>query len=485
MAAQTQRPADRREGSSQQRVPELADVVVVGSGFAGLAAAIEARTAGASVVVLEKMRVPGGNSVISDGGIAAPETDYQLRVGIEDSVELMYSDIMTAGGHLSCPELVRVVASGAREAFLWTRDDLGVEYLNRVDIFGGHSVPRCYTPPGISGLSLVRKLLQRLRLLGGAVCRGVLVRGLTRMHDGPIDGVEVYLDHDRNRPLGTPMRVAARRAVVVASGGFGSDTAFRQSLDDRFGSQLQSTNKPLATAEVLRNCLELGANAVDLSRIQLGPWASPDERGFGVGPLFGDYVVLPYGMLVDIRTGSRFVNELQDRQTVAEAILSRGQPVLGVADRRAVELAGWDLTAALERGVVRTFETWAELASFYGVQVEDLERTAARYNHGVCSGRDLDFDKQFPQGAAALELPPYYAMRVWPKVHYTMGGLQIDTRARVIHRDGYPIAGLLAAGEVTGGIHGASRLGSCAITDCLVMGRIAGREAAGRGEQEG
>jgi len=130
---------------------EETDIAVIGSGFAGLASAIEARNAGKSIIVFEKMSAVGGNSMISDGGIAAPETSIQKKFGIKDSKDLMYEDMMKSGLGINYPELVRVVACKAKQAFEWSRDYLGVEYLDRIDQFGGHSVHRCYTAKNISG----------------------------------------------------------------------------------------------------------------------------------------------------------------------------------------------------------------------------------------------------------------------------------------------------------------------------------------------
>jgi flavocytochrome c len=456
------------------------DIIVIGSGFAGLAAAIEAAEAGRSVIVLEKMMAFGGNSAISDGGIAAPGTDYQRNAGIVDSSELLYKDMLKAGEGLNYPELTRIVAENARDAFLWSRDKLGVKYTERVDIFGGHSVARCYTPETISGLSLIQKQVAHLRELKVALFPGIYLKALLQNEQNRITGVRILDGYRYNKPGdGIEKTIYARRAVIVASGGFSSDVAFRRAQDPRLGQTVQSTNKLFATAEVLKECIRIGANPIQLSRIQLGPWASPDEKGYGVGPLFGDYVVFPYGIMIDPVNGNRFVNELCDRRKLAEALLSRKHPVVGIADTYAVEMAGWDLSRPLDKGVVKKYQTLEDLAADYNVNEQTLKHAVSTYNKAVCEGIDRVFQKQIMPETKPIEQAPFYAMRLWPKVHHTMGGIQIDSQARVINREMKPIEGLFAAGEVTGGIHGASRLGSCAITECLVFGRIAGRSAAG------
>jgi succinate dehydrogenase/fumarate reductase flavoprotein subunit len=127
--------------------------------------------------------------------------------------------------------------------------------------------------------------------------------------------------------------------------------------------------------------------------------------------------------------------------------------------------------------VVKVFPTIQALATYYDINQAALDTTILSYNQMIKAGLDSDYQKPILRESKPIEKPPYYAMRMWPKVHYTMGGIQIDKCARVIGMDQQPIEGLLAAGEVTGGIHGACRLGSCAITECLVFGRIAGKTA--------
>jgi succinate dehydrogenase/fumarate reductase flavoprotein subunit len=225
--------------------------------------------------------------------------------------------------------------------------------------------------------------------------------------------------------------------------------------------------------------LKAGAAPVQLSHIQLGPWASPDETGYGDGPSFAEYILFQYGIIVDPASGRRIVNELGDRKSLSDRILEVGSPCIGIADSAAVEDSGWDLTRCLAKKVVKTFDSLNSLSEEYKIDEKELEHTIKRFNKFVVLKKDSDFEKPILEKAKEITTPPYYAIRLWPKVHHTMGGLRINSKTQVINLDGDIIKGLYAAGEVSGGVHGASRLGSCAITECFVFGRIAGRNAAG------
>jgi len=458
---------------------DSADVVVIGSGFAGLSAAIEAANTGATVIIIEKMNACGGNSIISDGGVAAPQTQLQSKFRIEDSAELMYADMIKAGLGLNYPELVQVVVENAKDAFEWSRDYIGVEYLDRVDIFGGHSVPRCYTAKNVTGATIIKKQIEKINELGIKVKPKNCFKSFIRDSAGKICGITVKEDYDYKNPEhGKDRYIEAEKGVILAAGGFGSDIAFRMVQDPRLTEKIDTTNKPFATAEVLKEALRIGTAPVQLSHIQLGPWASPDEKGYGDGPQFSEYIVFQYGIIIDPVTGDRIVNELADRKTLSDKILSIGHPCIGLADSKAVSDSGWNIDHCLEKGVVKRFNTLDELAECYAISAERLKETVERFNESFAARTDKYFGKPLIEKAGPIETPPYYGMRLWPKVHHTMGGLRINTNAEVLNLDGEKIEGLYAAGEITGGIHGASRLGSCSITDCFVFGRIAGKNAA-------
>lgn len=458
---------------------EETDVIVIGSGFAGLAAAIEAKCAGSSVIILEKMKGYGGNSAISDGVVAAAGTPMQLKAGIQDSPERMYDDMMRAGLGLNQPDLVRTVVENSSDAFQWTIDYLGVKYKDRIDQFGGHSIPRCYTPYNRSGSAIIKQMLIKVKELGMRVRTKTHLQTILKDTDGRICGVEVRKGYVYpNADSGISKYIKAQKAIVLATGGFANDIAFRSAQDARLNETISSTNKFSTTAESLKEAIRIGAMPVHLSWIQLGPWTSPDEKMYGIGPDFASYIAFPYGILINPSTGERIVNEMADRKTRADAILAAKHPCIGIADQAGVEHSRYQIDHCLRKGVVKAFDRIDEIAAHFSIPVRSLKETIQRYNSYVENGRDEDFGKPVLKGAKPLKHPPFYCIRLWPKVHYTMGGILINTRAQVLDLSNRPINGLYAAGEITGGVHGACRLGSCAITDCLVFGRIAGRNAA-------
>jgi flavocytochrome c len=241
---------------------------------------------------------------------------------------------------------------------------------------------------------------------------------------------------------------------------------------------VSSTNHKGATAEGLIAGLKIRAMPVHLSWIQLGPWGCPDETGFGGAARFASYSVYPAGIVVDPATGRRIVNEWGDRRQRSDAIFSTGGPCIGIVDLKGAERDADSLHRCLKAGKIREFDSIRNLGKAYGMPSGALEKVVAEYNRHIGEGTTDRFGKAPGEDAHRIDAPPFYAVRLWPKVHYTSGGLGINARAQVIDLRGRPIPRLFAAGEVSGGVHGASRLGGCALPECIVFGRIAGREAA-------
>jgi flavocytochrome c len=457
---------------------ETVDVLVIGTGFAGLTAAVEARNAGASVLVLDKMPMHGGNSIINGGDFAAAGNKLQAAAGITDSAEQMLKDMMKAGSSLNHAALARTVAEKSNEALEWTQGFVGARYA-KLNFHGGHSVKRSVQCVGGSGGELVNKLLAKAKELGARIELRAKLLSVVRDEKGRVVGAQVrrgYLFPDENS--GKVVHIKAARALVLASGGFSQDVRLRQVHDPRLTAQFESTNHPGATGEALLAACKAGAMDVQMDWIQLGPWTSPDEKSFGQVPQFCERIV-GYGLMVDPRTGKRFFKETGNRKERADAIINLGHPVVIVGD--SVNVLKNCLPVTLEKGMeagsIKKFDTLEQVAAAYGMPAQPFLDEVAKFNGYVTAKKDPDFDcKIFPDSQPNVQ-PPFYAARLWPRVHHCMGGLAINDRAQVLGFDLEPIAGLYAAGEVTGGVHGAVRLGSVAMADCVVFGRIAGRNA--------
>lgn len=455
------------------------DVLVVGSGFAGLSAAIEARNAGATVRILEKMPLHGGNSIVNGGDFGAAGTPMQAAAGVQDSPEQMLKDMLRAGGNLNHVALARMVAERSAEALRWAQEYVGARFV-KLNFHGGHSVKRAHQCEGGSGAELVNKLLAKALALGVVLEKQAKLERFVTGADGRVLGAQVrrgYLFPDE--ASGRLAAIRARRAIVLASGGFSQDIRLRQVQDPRLTERFESTNHPGATGEALLAACRAGAMDLQMDWIQLGPWTSPDEPGFGQVPQFCERLV-GYGPMVDPATGKRFFKETGNRKERADAIIALGHPVIILADAANVakNVLPKTLEKGLAQGAIRRFDSLEELAGAFAMPVAAFVAEVARFNDHVAQQRDPDFDCKIFPDARPNTAPPFYAARLWPRVHHTMGGLAIDERAQVQSFDLRPVAGLYAAGEVTGGVHGAVRLGSVAMADCIVFGRIAGVNAA-------
>jgi flavocytochrome c len=475
-----------RSMKGQQPVfQEAFDVVVVGSGFAGLAAAIEARLAGCTVLVIEKMRVPGGNSAISGGMIAVAASPLQAALGIVDTPEQLANDMFAAGKGLNDPRLLRVVTEGSAGALLWMQSYLGIQFNENLIHGGGHSVPRIYSiSSGMGGsmgggAAIIQAMLVKCRELGIVVRMRCTLKGLLQDESGRVIGVDVANFHCYpNSESGRREMLRAEKGVVLACGGFARDVGFRMTQDPRLTAEFESTNHPGATAEGLVVALKCGATPVHLSWIQLGPWTSADEKGWGVGALFSLLMGYSHGILVDATTGKRFINELTDRLSRTQHMAMAGRvPILIVGGEAAVEYPY--LRQCLKRGVVKRYESIADLAENQAVSRETLERTIATYNDSVVSGTDAELGKPLNAQKRFLIGPPFFVVRLRPKLHYCNGGIQINEQSQVLNLETHqPIPSLYAAGEMAGGIHGACRISAMSTTECIVFGRLAGKGAA-------
>ena len=436
------------------------DVVVVGGGGAGLSAAIAAREKGAEVVLVEKMLMLGGNTNYATAGINAANTKLQKKLGIEDNAELFYKDTMKGGKNVNNSELVKKLTADSANIIDWLTER-GAD-LSEVVFTGGQSAKRTHRPTGgqAVGPVIVDALAETAEKDGIDVRTESEVTKLIKTGD-KVTGVEV-------KHKGETYNITAK-AVVMATGGFGANAKmvaeYKPSLEG-FGS----TNSPAITGDGIKMVKAAGGDLVDMTEIQTHPTVVHKKTAMITEAVRGE------GAILVNREGKRFVSELETRDVVSKAELEQtGKSAFLVFDQEVREKLG-AINGYVRKGFTVEGATVEELAGKIGVDPKGLVETMAKYNGYVKAGEDKDFGKT----ALPRELvkAPFYAIEVSPAVHHTMGGVRINTNAEVLTADGKVIPGLFAAGEITGGVHGANRIGGNAVTDITVYGKTAGENAA-------
>ena len=447
-------------GTTVDTTSKSADIVVIGAGGAGMTAAIQAVQNGATnVVIVEKTGMAGGNTTRSTGGLNASETTFQTRDEIADSNQLFIDDTMKGGKNINDLSLVTYMAENSADALYWV-NDLGAD-LTVVGLFGGASVKRIHRPSDTSAVGpvLVKTLLTQVEKLNIPVLYNTKAEEIIAK-DGVVTGVKVT-DAEGTYTINC-------KAVIVATGGFGanSDMVVANNPDMAgFGT----TNVAAATGDGIVMGTAIGAATVDMEQIQTHPTVHPETQTMYTEAVRGN------GAIIVNKEGARFTNEMGTRDVVSAAILEQTDGEAWLVFDHAVRLSLKAIEGYISAGIVTEAATIEELATKIGADVDTLTATMTKFADDVKNGNADEF------GREGLELPltegNFYACLVAPAIHHTMGGLKINTAAEVLTEEGTAIAGLFAAGEVTGGVHGANRLGGNAVTDIVVFGRTAGASA--------
>lgn len=446
------------------------DVVVIGAGGAGLIAAIEAKNNGAqNVIVLEKMAFAGGNTLISGGEYAAPNNWVQVKKGLKDSNDTFYNDILKGGDNEGNPKLVRVLADNALNGAEWLKDYINMTFEDRQMFFGGHSVERSLVPLGATGVEMISKLLAKAEELNIPVLYETPAVELI-VDKGRVTGVKA-LSEDKEYTF------LAKDGVILASGGFGSNLEMRVKYNKDVDENILSTNTVGITGDGITMAEKIGAQLEDMPFIQTYPTCDPIS---GALLYFGDVRLIGGSILIN-QEGKRFVEELERRDVISMAIKNQtGNAAYQFCDEAQVKLSGVaehhanEMNYLFNNKLLVKADTIKEAADFFGIDAAELEKTVEKYNQYAKDGKDLEFNKRGKLTPFEAK-GPFYIMKAVPAVHHTMGGVKIDENARVINTKGEIIKGLYGAGEVTGDIHGTNRLGSDAIADITVFGRIAGQ----------
>lgn len=438
------------------------DLVVIGSGAAGLTSAIQAKELGLNPIILEKMDKLGGNSTRASSGMNAAETLVQLKHHVVDSFGDFYHETYVGGGKQNNTELLRYFTDHAALSIDWLADH-GI-HLDDITITGGMSKMRTHRPASMApiGAFLVTELLKQVKSLEIPLFAGVKVNELLQDSEGKISGLKVTAD-------GNPKTITAK-AIILATGGFGAN----QQMLAKYRPDLKgykTTNQPGATGDGIELAEHLGANVVDMDQVQVHPTVQQDTPH---AYLIGEAVRGEGAILVN-KAGQRFVNELDTRKTVSNAIdeLNEGGAYLvfgkAIRDRvKAVEF--YDSV-----GLVTTGDTLEAVAKDTGLDSDTLLQTVSTWNKAVANhndealGRTTGMDRSIDSG-------PFNIIHIAPAVHYTMGGVDINTDTEVLKDDKSVIDGLYACGEIVGGLHGNNRIGGNSIAETIIFGRQSGQQ---------
>ena len=487
-----------------------ADVVVIGAGGAGMTAAMTAADAGQKVVILESQAMVGGNSARATGGMNAAKTVYQdenefdQAAGVEktlataaekyadnetitalaktvseqwaayqanptgyfDSVELMELDTMVGGKGINDPELVKTLCEGTADAIDWL-DENGIT-LHNVSSFGGASVKRIHRPVNAEGKTvsvgsyMIPLLQENCEKAGVKMMLDTTATEILTDANGAAVGVKA------TGASGETVTVNAK-AVVLATGGFGANL----DMVVKYKPELKgfmTTNAPGIQGQGIEMAQAIGAATVDMDQIQIHPTVEANTAALITEGLRGD------GAILINEEGQRFIDEAGTRDVVSAAEIAQTGSYSWLVVDQAMADASSVIQGYIKKGYTVTGATYEELGKAMGVDAAAFAETMEKWNGYVEAKNDPDFGRT--SFANPLNTAPYYAVKVTAGVHHTMGGLKINANTEVLNEKGEVIPGLFAAGEVTGGVHGANRLGGNAVADFTVFGRIAGAAAS-------
>ncbi len=464
-----------------------ADVVVIGAGGAGMAAAVTANQAGKTVIVIEKASKMGGNTILSGGALNAVEEGSETAIENKDSVENHYNQTFNGGDQAGNPVLVHTLIDNAWSGVEWLKT-LGMEFYDGVFTVTGGMWPRAHKPVEPEGTGFFKTYQNYLDTHDGiTMVYNTTAKDLI-VENNIVTGVTC------TGATGNTVTIKAINGVVLATGGFGRNIEMRMKYNDiskkwpTLDESIPSTNTSGITGDGIIMAEAIGANLVQMENIQLLPLGDPET-----GSLSGNIEHAVESRIFINLEGNRFVNEGGRRDEMTLALFEQPETTMYIVmdsdtypEGTEKNNFGESIADLVKSKRALKADTLEELATLMNVPAENLIATVDDYNR-FCKGGDLE-GKTDTFGRTlftdtdginnGINNGPFYAAVRVPTVHHTMGGVQINENAQVMDTKGNVIPGLFAAGEVTGGIHGTNRLGGNALTDTVVFGRIAGTSAS-------
>ena len=526
--AEVWRKRDKPATTSSRDSEYQTDVVVIGAGGAGLAAATRSIQHNKKVIILEKFPQIGGNTTRAGGPMNAAEPDWQkhfkalagekenlkelaatpiekidpeyqedfkkLQVQIKTYVEsgadylfdsVLLHEIQTYLGGKRTDlkgreihgkyELVTTLVNNVLDSVKWLTD-LGVKFdRSQVTMPVGALWRRGHKPVEPMGYAFIHVLGDWVKDHGATVLTETRAEHLLIEKD-QITGVVAKTSD------GAKVTVHAK-AVILTAGGFGANTSMVQKYNTywkHIDDDIATTNSPAITGDGIALGQEAGAKLVGMGFIQLMPVSDPVT-----GELFTGLQTPPENFIMVNQKGKRFVNEFAERDTLAQAAIDNGGLFYLIADEN-IKATAYNTTqeaidAQVEAGTLYRDDTLEGLAKQVGMDPKILIDTINKYNSYVDAGHDPEFGKSAFH--LKCEKAPFYATPRKPAIHHTMGGLAIDAKAHVLSENGSIIDGLYSAGENAGGLHAGNRLGGNSLADIFTFGRIAADTAFDEKEQ--
>lgn len=462
-------------GAALSEEEPMYDLIVVGSGAAALAATVSASDEGLkNILVVEKEPIIGGSSAISGGAVAVSQTEFQRQQGVYDTDERFFNDLMKCGGYANDPSLVKTLVSGIRQQYDWIISK-GLSPM-KLMAASGMSLPRSHMFN--SGL-LIQLFREELSSRGIRIKTGCRAMELLQ-HNGRVVGVLVT-------HCGKSFFLQSRKGVVLATGGF----ARNQALLSRYAPQMKKVKVVSgigSNGDGFLMALNLGAYFVEGETVQA-------SYGFTKNPsTIRDFSTIYYsGAIILNRGGNRFIDESLSYKTIGEASLKQPHPVTYIffdesvrkiqMSRRPVDHALW---SPFDRGLNPSYcfkgKSVYEVADKAGLNPARAEETVRKYNQSASEGIDRDYGRfSLSSGYGklrALDRAPFYIMPSIAAIMGTYCGLKVDQFGRVLNKSNEPIAGLFAAGEIMGGVHGKNYITGTGLGKALVFGKISGKTAA-------
>ncbi|MGG3508726.1 flavocytochrome c [Paenibacillus lautus] len=444
------------------QLKEKYDIIIVGAGGAGMSAALEAKEKGMNPVIFEKMPIAGGNTIKSSSGMNASETKFQQEQGIKDNNDLFYEETLKGGHGTNDKDMLRFFVDNSASAIDWL-DSIGIR-LNNITITGGMNEKRTHRPEDGSavGQYLVNGLVKNVQEQEIPLFVNAKVTDITEK-DGKVNGVKVIFNENDEKNI-------AADAVVVTTGGFGANMDMISEVRSDLKGYV-TTNQEGSTGDGITMIEKLGGTTVDMDQIQVHPTVQ-QEKSYLIGE-----AVRGEGAILVNSQGKRFTNELDTRDNVTAAINKLPEKSAYLVFDSGVKSRVKAIQQYEKMGFVIHGDSIESLAKEMGVPADQLKATLDTWNSAVKNNKDTEFDRTTGMDNDLSEAP-YHAIQIAPGIHYTMGGVKINTNTEVLDKDGKPIPGLFAAGELTGGLHGQNRIGGNSVAEIIIFGRQAGIKSA-------